>query len=295
MDELTTRELLAEMSARGIPHSQKLLVDLARRGIVEQPVRRRRREGGHGTESYWPVAVIDRLATVAALREEGLSYTTIMDRLGVESPKARRLSITAWMATSKADRLEAVSKRTRTPVVVLLQQGARLYHEAAPPVREFLDDVHRFEGAVADGNAPSTDGTFTMWADVAVRYHEMLADLLAGREAVLADAATDGYLFWHIIQDGRLPEHLQLALQVAHEDVLKNGELVGHLTTFAGRLRLLRPLGRMVGDLTASEALARELGAVLVAADGRDYSAANAAKSLAAVGDWLRERTTHGK
>lgn len=295
MNEVTTKELLATMSARGVPHTQKLLADLARRGLVEPPVRRRRREGGHGTESYWQVAVIDRLAKVAALREEGLSYATIMDRLGVERSKARRLSITAWMATSKADRLESVSKSARTPVVVLLQQGARLYHEAPPPVREFFDDVHRFEGAVADGNVPSPDGTFTMWADVAVRYHEMLADLLAGRASVLADAATDGYLFWRIIQDSRLPEHLRLALQVAQEDVVKDGEVVGHLTTFAGRLRLLRPLGRMAGDLGASEALARELGAVLVTADGRDYSATNAAKSLAAVGDWLRERTEDGK
>lgn len=289
MEELTTKELLGEMSARGFTCSQKLLVDLVRRGLIGPSVRRPRREGGHGTESYWNAGTVERLAQIAALRREGIGYDDIMDRLGVERPRVRRLSMTAWIAASKVENLEAVSKATHTPMVVLFQQGARLYHEAPVPVREFFDLVQGFRGATGDATVPSTDATFTLWGDVAVHYYQMLEDLLAGRALTLGDAAADGYLFWRMVHDPHLPDGLLQSLHVAQEDVVRDGEVVATLTEFSGRLRLLRPLENIADDLERCRALAKELGALLVTGEGHDFNHSGAAQALARVGDWLRE------
>lgn len=295
MGELTTKEVLEAAGARGKPMSQKHLTDLARRGLVGPPARRQRRVGGPGSESWWPEGTVERLTQIAALRDEGLSYDDIGARLGTETPaKVRRLSATLWLPTDRAEALAAIGKRTRTPVLTLLQQGARLYHEAPLPIQEALRTVEEFQHAVAGPDIP-TDSTFNVWASIITAYHEVLSQLQVGQLPVPRDPLLDGYLLWRVINDDWLTPKALRTLRIAQEPVEQDGEVVATLTVFSGRLKLLRPLPSITGDPDRCRALAKALGAVLVTADGRDYSAANAAKSLAAVGDWLRERTEDGK
>lgn len=295
MGELTTKEVLEAAGARGAPMSQKLLTDLARRGLVGPPARRQRRVGGPGSESWWPDGTLERLQQINELRGEGLSYDDIGARLGSETPpKVRRLSATLWLPTDRAEALAAVCKKTRTPVLTLLQQGARLYHEAPLPVQEALRTVEEFQHAVADPDTP-TDSTFNVWASILTAYHEVLSQLQVGQLPMPRDPLLDGYLLWRVLNDGWLTPKALRALRIAQEPVEQDGEVVGTLTVFSGRLKLLRPLPSIAGDSDRCWALAKELGAVLVTADGRDFSAAGAAKSLAAVGDWLRERNENGR
>lgn len=291
MGELTTKEVLEAAGAPGKPMSQKLLTDLVRRGLVGSSTRRQRRVGGPGSESWWPEGTIERLQQITAMRDEGLSYDDIGARLGTGTPpKVRRLSATLWLPTDRAEALAAVSKRARTPVLTLLQQGARLYHEAPQPVQESLRTVEEFQHAVADPDTP-TDITFNVWASIITAYHEVLSQLQVGQLPVPRDPVLDGYLVWRVINDDWLARQALRTLRIAQEPVEQGGEVVGTLTVFSGRLKLLRPLPSIAGDPDRCRALAKEHGAVLVTGEGHDFNHAGAAQALARVGDWLREET----
>lgn len=146
--EVTTRELLEQLSYRGFAISQKLLADLSRRGLISRPVRRRCRKGGAGSENYWPEDTLTRLDSILTLRKAGKGYPDIESLV---PSKASRVSLTIWLPGPLKEELETLSRATKKPVTGLLQHGAHL--SQYDPKK-------------------TSDETFTQWAEAILAHYK---------------------------------------------------------------------------------------------------------------------------
>lgn len=294
MSDMTTAEVLAQLAAAGRPISSKLLSDYAKRGLIAGPRRRRRRAGGPGSESYWHGATAQRVAEIVALREEGIGYDAIASRLlpdGQARQRNRRMSLSVWLPSDMTEMVEEAARESGMPFVGIVQLGARLYHEA--PHRDALPGADILWNTRGPRDASETELTFAKWAWMAWKYLEVSQGLQAGR--LPASDLDDAYLLWRVLQDGRIAVAMLDRLGVRQEEVEREGEVVGQLTTFGSRVRLFRPVESINHDLERCRALAQELEAALVTREGHDFNHHGGAQALGLVADWIREEGRHGQ
>lgn len=291
MTELTTNDLRSALEQSGVPVSQQLLIDWTRRGLLTSPSRRRRREGGPGSEAYWEASTLDRVIRISKFKAEGLSYEDIRPLLPpIQTESAVRFSTTVWLMPEVARRLDEAARSAGLSKTELMRLGAELFYLAPADVRESHSNA--WELIQLMDSSKATEGSnleFSRWIDLAARFIEHHLALKTGRLPCSGDSTLDAYILWRLIHDGRLSADELQALRITREPVERDGEVVGTLTVFSGHLKLLRPAQCFAGDVDRCRALAKELGAVLITGEGHDFNHAGAAQALARVGDWLRD------
>ncbi|MBM4124905.1 MAG: hypothetical protein FJ246_08160 [Nitrospira sp.] len=294
MDTLTTREIVEALKSDGTPVSAKLLADYVRRGLLDPPIRMGKVDGGRGSESHWQASTLGSLKEILRLRAEGMPYRDIGDRVatrGQARKRARRLTLTVWLPEHVAAKLEDASQTAGVPVISLLQLGARLYHEA--PHRDTIQDSLQLSLMAADlTDLPASEMTSLLWAEMAADYVRVSDALAHGK--LPSPQIHDAYLIWRSIQDGRHSARVLMAVGIGHSDIERDGVIVGSLTTFGDRVRVFRPAESLLSDPDRCHALAADLGAVLISAEGHDFNRHGAAQALGQIADWIGKGKQHG-
>lgn len=300
---LTIEKMFERLEAMGhkMPESRSFrnyIHGLTRSGAISPPERGPLQDGRKGKTGYYDEKDFETISRLFAAKSEvsmvQSGYSELIDRAQEKvKGRLRRFAQVIWVRSDEADALESAADSLRISISAMFRLGARLYHEAPAAVRTEFSDALSYQEAIADDGAHQPNPQVTAWGRFATRYAKTVTALQDGCIPFNNPSLIDTYLFWHAIQNEFLTENILQALHIKKEDILRHGEVVGNLTTFSERVRLFRPTEGISQDENECTTLAKELGAVLVTGEGRDFNHATAAEALGRVGDWMRG-VTHG-